>query len=152
MKCLSLTNPFGPLIVLGKKSVETRGWKTHWRGQLAIHASKGFPGEAKRFCESRMVCQALGWQECPSPLTQEWLDDMKHKIKALPLGCVIGTVNLVDCVRVESIREKLPEQELAFGNYDDGRYAWILEDPKPLPHIPAKGALGLWEFAIARSE
>jgi activating signal cointegrator 1 len=37
--------------------------------------------------------------------------------------------------------------ELPFGDYSEGRYAWLLEDVERLPvPIPAKGALGLWEW------
>jgi hypothetical protein len=40
-----------------------------------------------------------------------------------------------------------PEPERSFGDYTPGRYAWILTNIKPLPApIPAKGALGLWDW------
>jgi len=39
------------------------------------------------------------------------------------------------------------EPELSFGDYTPGRYAWILADVKLLPEpVPARGALGLWEW------
>lgn len=39
MKVLSLTEPFATLIKEKKKFVETRSWKTNYRGELYIHAS-----------------------------------------------------------------------------------------------------------------
>ena len=39
MKVLSLTEPYATLIKDGKKKVETRSWKTSYRGELYIHAS-----------------------------------------------------------------------------------------------------------------
>jgi hypothetical protein len=41
-----------------------------------------------------------------------------------------------------------PERpELYFGDYTEGRFAWILENPIRYDEpIPAKGALGLWEW------
>lgn len=39
MKVLSLTEPFATLICEKKKRIETRSWKTHYRGELYIHAS-----------------------------------------------------------------------------------------------------------------
>ena len=39
MKVLSLTEPFASLIKEKKKLVETRSWKTKYRGELYIHAS-----------------------------------------------------------------------------------------------------------------
>ena len=39
MKVLSLTEPYATLIKEKKKFVETRSWKTNYRGTLYIHAS-----------------------------------------------------------------------------------------------------------------
>ncbi len=39
MKVLSLTEPYATLILESKKDVETRSWKTSYRGELYIHAS-----------------------------------------------------------------------------------------------------------------
>lgn len=49
----------------------------------------------------------------------------------------------------EARRYILPpgEPELSLGNYAVGRYAWILENVKPLPApIPVKGMQGLWNW------
>ena len=39
MKVLSLIEPYATLIVEKKKKIETRSWKTNYRGELYIHAS-----------------------------------------------------------------------------------------------------------------
>lgn len=39
MKVLSLTEPYVTLIKNGTKKIETRSWKTSYRGKLYIHAS-----------------------------------------------------------------------------------------------------------------
>ena len=39
MKALSLRQPWASLIANGRKTIETRTWRTHYRGPLAIHAS-----------------------------------------------------------------------------------------------------------------
>ena len=39
MKVLSIKEPFATLIKNNKKSIETRSWKTNYRGELYIHAS-----------------------------------------------------------------------------------------------------------------
>ena len=39
MKVLSLTEPYATLIKENKKKIETRSWKTSYRGELYIHAS-----------------------------------------------------------------------------------------------------------------
>ena len=39
MKVLSVKEPFATLILNGIKKIETRSWKTNYRGELFIHAS-----------------------------------------------------------------------------------------------------------------
>lgn len=39
MKALSLRQPWASLIADGHKTIETRTWRTRYRGSLAIHAS-----------------------------------------------------------------------------------------------------------------
>ena len=39
MKVLSLTEPYATLIKNGIKTIETRSWKTNYRGKLYIQAS-----------------------------------------------------------------------------------------------------------------
>ena len=39
MKVLSIKEPFATLILTKKKHIETRSWKTNYRGELFIHAS-----------------------------------------------------------------------------------------------------------------
>ncbi len=153
MKALTLTQPWASLVAIGAKRIETRGWMTSYRGALAIHASKGFPGHAKDLCTSRRVCEAFGWPVAPNPLTQEWLDDSARRIKALPLGCIVATCRLMACVRTEDLLSKsayasdMTEQEELFGNYEPRRWGWMLTDIKPLREpILAKGALSLWDW------
>lgn len=154
MRCLTLTQPWASLVAVGAKRIETRSWRTSYRGPLAIHAAKGFPGEAKRFCEAKIVQEALGW----TPF-DFWVRD--GQIKTLPLGCVIATCDVIDCrwivedpnrrflMAPDSYMVAPPAPELYFGNYEPGRYGWFLENVKMLPEpIPAKGALSLWEWEV----
>lgn len=39
MKILTIIEPFATLIKNRKKFIDTRGWKTNYRGELFIHAS-----------------------------------------------------------------------------------------------------------------
>jgi len=156
MKAITLTQPWASLVAVGAKRIETRSWSTSYRGPIAIHAAKGFPGEAKRFCESRMVCWALGWRACPPQITQEWLDYMAARIKSLPLGCVVATATMVNCIETELIRthvKPFTEQEEAFGNYEARRFGFLLDDVVALPEpIPAVGKLSLWEWSAANGK
>ncbi len=151
MKAISLTEPWAQLVALGAKRVETRSWATAYRGPLAIHAAKGFPGWAKDLCVSTVFLEALGWPRPNGVITQSWLDETNDRIKSLPRGVVLATCRLVECVRTEKMTF-LSAEELAFGDYSPGRWAWILEDITVLPEpVPAKGALGLWEWAVQPS-
>src|SRR2546427_534687 len=50
VKALTLTAPWAHLIAAGAKRIETRSWRTDYRGQLAIHAAVGFPLWARGRC------------------------------------------------------------------------------------------------------
>lgn len=133
MKALSITQPWATLIAIGAKTIETRSWNTGYRGRMAIHAAKGFPRYAREtlFEEAfRVPLEAAGY----------------HIAADLPLGCVVATCNLVRIHRVQP-DTVVPSAERPFGNYDIGRYMWMLEDVVPLTgFVPAKGRLGLWEW------
>ena len=136
-KALSLTQPYATLMMPGGyKRNETRSWRTSYRGTLVIHAAKGFPGWAKELCFSnRFICQALtagGYRD----------------IASIPTGCILGAVDLVDVMPVEKIRASLSSVELATGNYEDGRFAWITENPRQIegPFPVSLGALSIWEL------
>lgn len=119
MKALSLLQPWASAIMLGGKRIETRSWKTEYRGLIAIHASKKMPKN------TRYVL--------PPDLN-------------LPLGAILGTVTLSDVKRVEEVKGNLSAWELALGDYSDGRWAWLLTDIMPFDQpIYCKGALGLWK-------
>lgn len=83
----------------------------------------------------------------------------------LPHGSVVAIGNLVDCLKIEEdglyavlpaspnvgvlvLKAPLPEEpERSFGDYNPGRFAWILNDVRPLKTpIPAKGRQRLWNW------
>jgi hypothetical protein len=132
-KALSLLQPWASLVVMGLKSIETRSWSTAYRGILYIHASKGKAGAAV----------------ADMPLFKRYIPDFK----ALPFGAIIGEAKLVDVLRVEEtgmpaeLLARLTLEEKAFGDYNAGRYAWMLEEAVMWDEpIPARGHLGLWDF------
>jgi hypothetical protein len=96
MKALSIQQPWAWAIVFGPKAIENRSRRFHYRGPLLIHASK-----------SRA---RLG--DWPAPLDQ------------LEFGCLIGLVDLVDCVPVEQVRGE---------PFAEGPQCLILKNPRPFP-------------------
>ncbi len=130
MKVISLTEPFATLILNGKKLVETRSWKTSYRGELYIHASMT---KISKHDEDDYELMSL-------------IEDRK-----LNYGYIVCKCNLVDCVYMtKEYVEKMKKnnyQEYICGEYEEGRYAWILEDVIPLKNpIKAKGQLSIWNY------
>ena len=146
MKAITLTQPWATLIVVGAKLIETRSWFTTCRGRIAIHAAKNFPEYAQHLC----------FREPFRLFLEEYVDLNKTYLgrHRFPSGAIIATCRLVNCFkildgtyRVGGIHIPPGEPEQSFGDYTPGRYAWILDDVRRLPEpIPARGALGLWEW------
>ena len=60
----------------------------------------------------------------------------------------MAVVKVIEIVRTEAVVKTLSKNEVAFGNYANGRYAWKLELVKTLEKpIPMNGAQGLFEVA-----
>lgn len=138
MKALTLTQPWATLVAIGAKQWETRSWPTNYRGELAIHAAKGFPGWAREECSDEPFKSALRemgylcWQD-------------------LPVGCVIATCSLVSCLPTSSISDaSLGDREIEFGDYTYGRYAFKLENVIQIKPFSCRGALGLWNWEHTR--
>ena len=129
MKVLSITEPMATLICLGKKKIETRSWKTNYRGELYIHASL-------------------------TKIRKEWKDNKELMNlldnSSLNYGNIICKCNLVDCVYMDNEfinKIKKDNQEYICGIYELGRYAWILENVKILDtSIKVTGHLGIWNY------
>ena len=129
MRVLSLIEPWASLIKEKKKFIETRSWKTNYRGELYIHAS------LKKITRKEQIS-----------LTKQYalLDNLDFKY-----GYIICKCKLVDCIYMdEMFIEKMKEnpQEYLCGDYSLGRYAWILEEIEETDPILAKGMLGIWYY------
>lgn len=154
MKALSIMQPWATLIAQGAKRIETRSWETSYRGPLAIHASKGLPGWVADVVRSDpQFATALG----------NLLDPRGKVLGDLPRGCIIAICQLVSVKFIGANADgwswtgpdgrqfsyQLTDRERAFGDYTPGRYAWLLDDVRPLDvPVPARGALGLWEAPL----
>ena len=90
MKTLTFLQPWATLVALEAKRIETRSWRTSYRGPLAIYASKGMPKAAISLCWDvpfRTALEAGGYRAGNSPATNPF---------GLPLGAVIAVVELID--------------------------------------------------------
>lgn len=130
MKVLSIKEPFATLISNGKKCIETRSWKTSYRGELYIHASK-----------QKMAQETKKRKELMNILKD---DELNYEY-------IICKCNLTDCIYMDKdYVEKMKHnnyQEYICGEYKEGRYAWKLENITPLDEkIKARGNLSIWNF------
>ena len=154
MKALTVHQPYATFLARGIKAYETRGWYTPHRGELAIHAGKS--------TESLETLQALYQRERVSgkALNDPSLDLMVKASRDLagatgltqygelyPLGCVLGVVELVDCIATARLRRLTP-LEWRLGDFEDGRFAWQVKVVEVFAEPVAwRGAQGLWDWS-----
>jgi activating signal cointegrator 1 len=100
MRCVTLHQPWATAIVRGLKTIETRSWATRHRGLLNIHAG---------------LNDTAGWPPgAYDLLTGPGLPLLTPDQPGygLPLGYVIGSVVLVDCVPIVRAGERPPRPGL----------------------------------------
>jgi hypothetical protein len=142
--CLSLWQPWASVIFAidpetktPAKIDETRGWPTHVRGLIAIHASKHPVGADDQRYYGRTI-HRLGLQ-----------------FASMPFGKIIGTVELVNCRPTVDVVPHRSDAQLFWGNYEeieDGkrRYAFELRNPVLLPEpIPFVGRQGFFNVELS---
>ena len=130
MKVLTVQEPYATFIMQGMKKIETRSWMTKYRGEIYIHAEK-----SKNFLKKIKNNKVLKLLES--------ID--------LNYGDIICKVELVDCIKMTNdFIEKVKSQnnyEYILGEYEEGRYAWILQNIQELDtKIHAKGKLNIWTY------
>lgn len=128
MKALTIREPYATFISFGIKKIETRSWKTNYRGKILIHAglNKNFKIESKEiscliknmeFNYGNIICEAE-LIDC-IPMTEEYINELKNN----------------------------NYQEYLVGHYEVGRYAWVLDNIKLIDKkISVKGKLGIWNL------
>lgn len=172
MKAITLTAPYGSLIAVAErypdlgKQIETRNWSTRYRGRLLIHQARGLgPVSGKRGL-IELIERKPFWGALREAFAVRLGDKIHYPGDAetiaseLPLGAFVALARLVDSCSLTSKNGKayywnkaahawvrVSAQEAAFGDYSQGRYGFLLTDIRALPEpIPARGALGLWEY------
>ena len=171
MKAVTIYQPYASLIACGAKQFETRSWKTNYRGPIAIHAGKesfhltlwqGMPA-----AQEALVKAFGGWIDQERGGAQG-LDARYHD---MPYGAVVATADLVECWYIGHVNWKgqrcigtggsftgthdderydyIDGDELLFGDWREGRWAWELANVKPLPvPVPCRGKQGLWDWEL----
>ncbi|WP_374649068.1 ASCH domain-containing protein [Rhizorhabdus sp.] len=104
MKALSIRQPWCHHILHDGKDVENRSWSTRYRGDVLIHASQSLE-------EDRVFIRDYN----------------------LPLGGIVGVVEIVDCVQALDSR------------WFFGPYGFVLRNARPIELIPCPGKLGFFD-------
>lgn len=140
MRALTLWQPWATLIAIGAKRIETRSWRTPYRGPLAIHAG------ATRLRPAEILDLFEGDTRFVDALLEAGMPG-NFSVRDFPRGEILAVANLVRIQSTEVARASVltKPRELAFGDYRDGRWAWELDAITPLRNpVPCTGARGLW--------
>ncbi|MDD3453207.1 MAG: NUDIX domain-containing protein [Bacilli bacterium] len=123
MKIITIKEPWASLIINGYKKFEFRNWKTKYRGNILIQASKN-----------------------PDLKNINKFNDYKLKYAS---GEIIGQAQLTDCILVDNkLKKQLCEQNnLVYENVEENKYALSLDNVVKFENkIPCKGQLGIWNY------
>ncbi|XP_070763674.1 activating signal cointegrator 1 [Enoplosus armatus] len=127
--CLSMHQPWASLLVKGIKRVEGRTWYTSHRGRLWIAAAAKTP-TAQEIAEVEAMYRHIYKKEPRFP-------------KDYPTGCLLGCVNMTDCLSQEQFREQFPDtcEESA------SPFVFICTNPQEmLVKFPMKGKHKIWKL------
>lgn len=129
MKALSIRQPWAWMILHAGKDIENRSWETFTRGTVLIHASKGCTN-----AEYDNAIEGARMLELNASHAEVLIN--APPLKSLERGGIIGSVEIVDCVR---------GKRSAW--HAEGQFGFVLRDAKPLPFRPCTGRLGFFEVA-----
>jgi len=117
MKALSIRQPWAWLILHGGKNIENREWATNFRGWFLIHASKGM---------TRQEYDDAEWSAEENGVKLPAFETLER-------GGIVGMAKLGNCVTGSD------------SPWFSGTYGFVIDEVKPLPFQPLKGALGFFE-------
>ena len=125
MKVLSLKQPYAELIVSGCKTIELRKWNTKFRGKFLVHASLNTDKDA----------------------VDDFYNKGLIKTKDLPVGCIVGSVVLVDVKKYDTMSIVL-DKDKHLANIDYGCYGFVLVDFRRCDLVYVRGKLGFWSLDL----
>ncbi|XP_056428631.1 activating signal cointegrator 1 [Hyla sarda] len=127
--CLSMHQPWASLLVAGIKRVEGRSWYSAHRGRLWIAAAAKRPSP-QEISELETSYRVLLHKDVKFP-------------KDYPTGCLLGCVEVMDCLPNDQFREQCPtlSQESA------SPFVFICANPQELLiKFPIKGQHKIWRL------
>jgi hypothetical protein len=123
MKALSIKPPWIELIVEGRKTIETRTWRTGYRGPIVL-------------CSSRSIDQVAA---------RHFGYNNGGVKRLMPLGHALAIAELIDCRTMNEL-----DVALARCPFHPSLYSWVLARIQPLEPFPVRGRLGLFEVDLVK--
>ncbi|XP_053318517.1 activating signal cointegrator 1 [Spea bombifrons] len=127
--CLSMHQPWASLLVAGIKRVEGRTWYSAHRGRLWIAAAAKRPS-TQEISEIEASYRVLLDKDVAFP-------------KDYPTGCLLGCVEVVDCLPLEQFKE----QYSSLSQESASPFVFICTNPQELfVKFPMKGQHKIWKL------
>lgn len=126
MKVISIKQPYASLIAYGIKKYEFRTWKTNYRGEVLIRASKSLDKKA--------------------------VEEFNVYDLDMPFGFIIAKATISDVILVDDeFKEVLRlENSLIYNHIINDKnfkgYAFKLDNVQLVQRVFVKGKLGLWNY------
>lgn len=127
--CLSLHQPWASLLVRGVKRVEGRTWYTSHRGRLWIAATAKRPSP-QEISELEATYRMLLGKDVEFP-------------SDYPSGCLLGCVDVTDCLSQEQFQEQYPD----LSQESSSPFVFICTNPQEMVlKFPIKGKHKIWKL------
>ncbi len=128
VKALSIQQPWAWLIVNGYQDIENREWSPLYRGFLLIHAGKQVDG---RFFadDGKSLYFPYAEQVCGVSIAPI----MPQNFEEYERGGIVGYATLANVVTQ------------SYSPWFRGKYGFVLTQRRPVPFIPLRGQLGLFD-------
>lgn len=140
MQALSIRQPWAFAIVSGAKAVENRTWSSSYTGPLAIHASK----KEDRHSVDDVLHRIH--RQLELKVSIERLRRIYESTKGL--GCIVGTVDMVGCIRYGHSSKKD-----SISRWFEGPHGFLFRNAVALVNpIQCRGHLGLWKVPSGIAE
>lgn len=127
MIALSIRQPWAWLILHAGKDIENRCWPTRFRWRVLVHAAKGMTLDEWSSAWTFAAGSGASAKALEAGITS----------KNIERGGIVGSVEIVDCVRAST------------SPWFVGEYGFVLRNPQPLPFRPWRGQLGFFEVQLA---
>lgn len=145
-KVLNLHQPFATMIAISAKRVETRSWRTNYRGPVLIHANATTRFLEETLAEGTLAQSIMIEQEYLVRNTFDPMQVFTNPDKPIPTGSIIAVAHITDCAMMGTrfrMDRRYSPQEAALGHWSPERYMWSIERvvalPEPIAYKSTQG-------------